>query len=271
MKKRAILLIALVLGLLISLSIDVHTVNAQSISTDVEFGSPFTGPTFVNQPVEFIATSSGGTPPYTYQWYTQLWPTWKPGMSLPLSPLGSAIAVPGATSSKFEFVESTPGSYSITLKVTDSTGEFTYCWFLSGLWVFVLPLSTPSPSDADTAPPSISFLSPENKTYSANDILLNFTLSEPANWIGYSMDAQTNITIDGNTTLTGLLYGSHNVTIYANDTYGNTGKSETTPFTIDQPASFPTTEAAAATTIAIASAALGLGYVMKRKHRTVKQ
>lgn len=257
MRKITALITVLVLGLLTSLSVDVHTVNAQSISTDVEFGSPFTGSTFVNQPVEFIVTSSGGIPPYTYQWYTQLWPTWKPRMSLPLSPLGSEIAVPGATSSKFEFVESTPGTYSITLKVTDSTGESTYHCFLPGLWVFVLPSSTPSPSDADTTPPSISFLSPENK--------------KPANWIGYSMDGQTNITIEGNTALTGLSYGSHNVTIYANDTYGNTGASKTTPFTVDAPFSFPATEAAAATTIAIAAAAVGLGYNMKRKHRTAKQ
>jgi hypothetical protein len=270
MRKITALITVLVLGLLTSLSVDVHTVNAQSISTDVEFGSPFTGSTFVNQPVEFIVTSSGGIPPYTYQWYTQLWPTWKPGMSRPLSPIGSEIAVPGATSSKFEFVESTPGTYSITLKVTDSTGESTYHCFLPGLWVFVLPSSTPSPSDADTTPPSISFLSPENKTYSANDIPLNFILSESANWIGYSMDGQTNVTIDGNTTLTGVSYGSHNVIVYANDTYGNTGASETIPFTIDEPAPFPATGVATTTTIIIGAAA-GFGYFMKRKHRSVKQ
>lgn len=145
--RKAILLVSLVLGLLTSLLVGVDAVKAQYISTDVEYGSPFTGSIYVNQPVKFIATSSGGTPPYTYQWYTQLWPTWKPGMSYSLAPLGDEIAVPGATSSKFKFAESTSGTYSITLRVTDSEASlpttpfyqdygFLFCHYL-----LLLPLS----------------------------------------------------------------------------------------------------------------------------------
>lgn len=84
----------------------------------------------------------------------------------------------------------------------------------------------------DTAPPAISVLSPENKTYTTPSILLTFTVDEPTSWIGYSLDDQPNVTITGNTTLTGLSGGSHNITVYANDTTGNMGASDTVHFTI---------------------------------------
>ena len=87
--------------------------------------------------------------------------------------------------------------------------------------------------EEDTTPPTIVILSPENKTYSANDILLTFTVSEPASWIGHSLDGQMNVTITGNTTLTSLLDGSHNVVVYANDTAGNMGISSLVYFTVD--------------------------------------
>ena len=267
MRKAIILLSVFVLGLLTSLFLGIQTVKAQYISTDVEYGSPFTGSTYVNQPVEFIATSSGGTPPYTYQWYTQLWPTWKPGMSYSLAPLGDEIAVPGVTSSKFKFAESTPGTYSITLRVTDSEGQSTYHPFLPGLWVFVLPLPAPSPS-----PPSISFLSPENNTYAANDIPLNFTISKPAEWIGYSIDGQANITINGNTTLTALPNGAHSLTIYANDTEGNMAASGTVIFSIDVPTQEQGQEPSS-TTLVGASASMtviGIGLVVLFRKRNRK-
>lgn len=53
----------------------------------------------------------------------------------------------------------------------------------------------------DATPPTISIISPENMTYSVNNVSLTFTISEPASWIGYSLDGQTNVTITGNTTL----------------------------------------------------------------------
>ena len=190
------------------------------------------------------------------------------GWSFSLPPLGSIVAVPGATSSKFNFIASTPGTYDISIKVTDSLGNSVYNVFNpGGIWVFVQasPAPTSPPSTIDITPLNITSLSPENKTYTANDIPLSFSLSKPANRIGYSMDGQANITIDGNSTLTGLSNGSHTLTIYANDTYGNTAAPQTITFTINQPASFPTTEAAATTT-AIVIVAGGLIYFMKRKH-----
>jgi N-acetylneuraminic acid mutarotase len=120
----------------------------------------------------------------------------------------------------------------------------------------------------DTTPPTISFVSPENETYTVTDVPLTFTVSEPTSWIGYSLDGQAIVTIAGNTTLTGLSDGSHSLTVYANDTYGNTGTSETIYFSIKtQPSElFPTTwivVAVVAITVIIAVAAVAL----KKRHK----
>jgi len=85
----------------------------------------------------------------------------------------------------------------------------------------------------DTTPPAISVLSPENKTYSVNDVPLTFTVSELTSWMGYSLDGEANVTVSGNTTSTGLSEGGHNVIVYANDTAGNMGCSDTIFFMVD--------------------------------------
>jgi parallel beta-helix repeat protein len=85
----------------------------------------------------------------------------------------------------------------------------------------------------DTTPPVITIASPEDKTYAVNDVPLTFTVSESTSWIGYSLDGQANITITGNTVLTGLVDGTHYVIVYANDTFGNIGASSTVYFTVD--------------------------------------
>jgi hypothetical protein len=59
--------------------------------------------------------------------------------------------------------------------------------------------------------------------------------------MGYSLDNELNATVTGNTTIQGLLAGYHTLVIYANDTAGNMGKSDTVSFTIDtQPSPSPT-------------------------------
>ncbi len=84
----------------------------------------------------------------------------------------------------------------------------------------------------DTTPPTISIVSPENKTYPVEDVPLTFTVSESTSWIGYSFDGQANITIAGNTTLTGLSDGMHSLIVYASDIAGNVGYSDMVYFTI---------------------------------------
>jgi hypothetical protein len=82
--------------------------------------------------------------------------------------------------------------------------------------------------------PSIGNLSIENKTYTQDSLQLNFTLDEPTSWMGYSIDKQTNITTDGNTTLTNLPAGSHEIQVFANDTAGNMAASDIAYFTAAQ-------------------------------------
>jgi parallel beta-helix repeat protein len=121
------------------------------------------------------------------------------------------------------------------------------------------------------SPPAISIVSPENKTYTVNHIDLNFTVSAPTSWIYYSLDGQANVTIAGNTSLSGLSTGSHQLVVYANDTDGKTGTSETIYFTIAQQSEpLPITWIVAATAIiAIGGAAL-LIYFKKSRNQLGK-
>ena len=125
---------------------------------------------------------------------------------------------------------------------------------------------TPDPS---ITPPQISILSPENIAYNSSDISLNFTVNKQTNWLGYSLDSKENVTIARNITLSALSNGTHNVTVYANDTYGNTGASKTIFFTVNEPPSVTATETgiAIATIVGIAG---GLVYVGKHKHFFVR-
>jgi len=91
----------------------------------------------------------------------------------------------------------------------------------------------------DTTPPTFSILSPENKTYSANDVSLTFTVSESTHWIGYSLNGQANVTITGNKALSDLSDGLHILIVYANDTAGNMGVSEIVYFSIETQESVP--------------------------------
>ena len=83
-------------------------------------------------------------------------------------------------------------------------------------------------------PPTISIVSPENKTYTASNVSLTFSVNELTSWIGYSLDGQANVTITENTTLTVLSLGEHSLIVYAKDTAGNTGTSETIYFSVTQ-------------------------------------
>jgi hypothetical protein len=98
----------------------------------------------------------------------------------------------------------------------------------------------------------------------ASDVPLNFTVNGLASKISYALDGQNNVTIAGNTTLSGLPYGLHSVIVYVWDPAGNVGASETVTFTIEEP--FPTTLAIAASGASAGVIAVGLlGYFKKRQ------
>jgi hypothetical protein len=70
------------------------------------------------------------------------------------------------------------------------------------------------------------------------------------------LDGQNNVTINGNTTLTWLPNGYHNVTVYATDEFGNTGVSKIIYFNVDAP--FPTALIIAASVASSGVIAVGL-------------
>jgi N-acetylneuraminic acid mutarotase len=122
-----------------------------------------------------------------------------------------------------------------------------------------------APFGYGTSPPVVSVVSPENKNYNSSSVSLAFTVNKPVAWLGYSLDGQENVTINGNTTIAGLPNSLHNVTVYAKDSFENTGASETISFSIDVP--FPLVPVAAASGASIAVVAVGLLVYFKKRKR----
>jgi hypothetical protein len=96
-----------------------------------------------------------------------------------------------------------------------------------------------TPIGYGTVPPEVKVVSPVSQTYNESSVSLVFTVNKQVNWTGYSLDGQDNVTVTGNATLSGLTNGLHNVTVYAEDTFGNVGASEMVYFSVEVP--FPAT------------------------------
>lgn len=142
------------------------------------------------------------------------------------------------------------GTHNLLVKATDAAGNFVlYMAYFA----------------VDTKAPTISNASVNVSTHNATEASFDFTVNESVSWMGYSLDKEANVTINGNTTLTELSSGKHSLTIYSNDTAGNMGSSETIYFTVPEP--FPTTWVATGiVSVAVVSACL-LVYFNKRKAR----
>jgi N-acetylneuraminic acid mutarotase len=84
-----------------------------------------------------------------------------------------------------------------------------------------------------TVPPVLNVLSPENKTYTSNDIPLVLSVNRPTIWMGYSLDGVANVTVTGDVELSDLSEGEHRLTVYANDTFGNMVSSSNVTFFVD--------------------------------------
>jgi hypothetical protein len=122
----------------------------------------------------------------------------------------------------------------------------------------------------DAIPPKVTVEPILNETYAENavpEVHLNFTVNEAVSRISYVLDGQENVTIAGNTTLTNLSFGEHNVTVYATDEVGNTGASQTINFNIAREQEpFPVVPVTTAS-MTVAFVAMGLLlYFKKRKH-----
>jgi len=139
------------------------------------------------------------------------------------------------------------------LGITNETGQLEVCFLNPGGYtIFAVYQSTQFGCDVflgvdengngysyipeygyEITSPVIEILSPQSIAYTGSSVPLTFTVYDfsAISWIGYSLDGRPIITIAGNTTLTGLSYGYHNVIVYANDTYGNMGISNKISFT----------------------------------------
>jgi parallel beta-helix repeat protein len=115
-------------------------------------------------------------------------------------------------------------------------------------------------------PPRIALLSPIHQMFNESSVPLRFTVDKQVSWMGYSLDGQDNVTVTGNSTLTELTNGLHNMTVYANDTFGNEGASETITFNIDVPEPFPTI-LVMASVIIVAVVGIGLLVYFKKRKR----
>jgi len=96
---------------------------------------------------------------------------------------------------------------------------------------------------------------------------LNFTVNKEVSWMGYSLDGQDNVTVSGNTTVSEMVNGLHNVTVYAMDEFENIVASATVFFRVELPKiePFPTTLVVVSITTV---SAIGVGlliYFKKRK------
>ncbi len=115
------------------------------------------------------------------------------------------------------------GNYTLNMTIIDSGGNSNT--YLLGTIV------------VDSTPPSITIVSPTNTTTNDNTPLLNATFGETVNAAWYSINDTTNSTpsasvTEYSTTLATLPEGSHNITVYANDSLGNLNSS-VIYFTVD--------------------------------------
>ena len=113
----------------------------------------------------------------------------------------------------------------------------------------------------DTLPPIITFLSPQNQSYTDANVTLSVNLNEAVSDLKYSLDGLENVTFAGNATLSDFEYGEHNIVVYATDLAGHAGVSETIHFTIEP---FPTTIVLSAVAV-IAVVGIGIFVYFKKR------
>jgi len=117
----------------------------------------------------------------------------------------------------------------------------------------------------DTTFPNVRNLS-IGETLGGTARFLNFEVDEPTSIVTYCLDEGNNVTIAGNTTLSNISVGNHNITVYAADLAGNVGASDTLTFTVSSSEPFPWLLVAAAVAIvAVVVAVAAVVYLTKRK------
>jgi parallel beta-helix repeat protein len=80
----------------------------------------------------------------------------------------------------------------------------------------------------------VTLLRPENKSYESNTLPLVFFSTAPDLWMGYSLDSQQNVTVQGEVVLENLAEGTHRLTVYAGQNESGVCASETVYFIINE-------------------------------------
>jgi hypothetical protein len=135
------------------------------------------------------------------------------------------------------FQELTEGKHTVKIHATESGAFLVAAEFTT--YLFTIDNYLTIDFFVHTIGPNVSVVSLENnRTYSAADIPLFFMVNEPLSKISYSLDGLANVTVSGNTTLTGLSSGQHSLLVHVWDNFGAVGLSETVSFTVE-PVTFP--------------------------------
>jgi hypothetical protein len=92
-------------------------------------------------------------------------------------------------------------------------------------------------------------------------------LDKKISWVSYSLDGEQNVSLIGNSTIENMTNGFHSVIVYANDTFGNIGASQTINFTVAVPEPLPVVPVVVATIIAFVVAIAGLLVYFKKNKR----
>jgi hypothetical protein len=121
------------------------------------------------------------------------------------------------------------------------------------------------------ADPIITFAPYQNVTFETSSVPLNFTVDHSVTEISYCLDGQEAIPISGNTTLTDLANGQHNVTVYATDEFGYTGVSDIVFFNVNvtkvDASELPVVPFIAVSAVVVVTAVAGVMVYFKKRKR----
>ena len=84
----------------------------------------------------------------------------------------------------------------------------------------------------NTVPPYLSIMKPENVTHNKSDVPLEYMVADYPQ-VSYSLDGKANVSITGNTTLTGIIDGIHNLILFGTSSEGAVVASGLVFFGID--------------------------------------
>jgi hypothetical protein len=126
---------------------------------------------------------------------------------------------------------------------------------------------TPDPAYVfEHTPPNVTLELSLNATYTNSTVPLIFFVDKAVRWMGYSLDGQPAVSIDGNITIANVTNGIHSLAIQVNDTFGNYAESQTINFTVSVPAAFPVLVFVAVTaTLAAVIAAISVVFYRRRR------